>query len=216
MRIQVVRLPESQKKRKKVEEQENNDVENELSDGEIVETPTPTPTPIHHRAKRRRNEYKGVGSRYISVDILKKKLSSLDGSFEASRSNYLLFGSWELPHDIPEDKFEEVTTTTIKEMNRLDTFNLFADAVTESTAPGYFDVVENPMDFGTMMTKLQEGKYTSGSDGMSQIYKDFLLVMNNCALYNDDNDEVLGEAGRLMGMLPIVYAEACSKIRAET
>ena len=108
------KVPRIPKKRKKVEEQDKNDVENELSDGEIVETPTP----INHRAKRRRNEYKGVGSRIIGVEILKKKQSSLDGSFEASRSNYLLFGSWELPQDIPEEKFEEVATATIKQMGR--------------------------------------------------------------------------------------------------
>lgn len=100
-------------------------------------------------------------------------------------------------------------------MGKNDTYNLFANAVTESAAPGYFDVIKEPMDFGTMMTKAEEGSYSSKSKGMSQIYQDFLLVMNNCALYNDDNDEILGEAARLMGMLPIVYAEACNKFRAK-
>jgi hypothetical protein len=86
--------------------------------------------------------------------------------------------------------------------------------VTESTAPGYFDVIKNPMDFGTMMKKVEEGKYPLKPDGITRVYEDFLLVMDNCALYNEDNDEILGEAARLLGVLPVVYAEACAKARA--
>lgn len=71
------------------------------------------------------------------------------------------------------------------------------------------------MDFGTMLTKLEEKKYNFDCKAMSEIYEDFLLVMDNCALYNEGNDEILGEAARLMGMLPIVYAEACNKVRSK-
>jgi len=69
------------------------------------------------------------------------------------------------------------------------------------------------MDFGTMLTKLKTNEYKYSANGMSQIYQDFLLVMDNCALYNDGNDEILREAARLMGILPIAYAEACEKVR---
>ena len=64
-----------------------------------------------------------------------------------------------------------------------------------------------------MMKKAESGRYAFASKGMSRVYNDFLLVMDNCALYNDDNDEILGEAARLLGILPIVFAEACAKAR---
>ena len=65
------------------------------------------------------------------------------------------------------------------------------------------------MDFGTMRKKLENQDYGLGSKGMSALYHDFLLVMDNCALYNDDNDEVLEEAARMLKLLPEIYADAC-------
>ena len=70
------------------------------------------------------------------------------------------------------------------------------------------------MDFGTMMHKVEDGRYSAESKGITDIYKDFLLVMDNCALYNDDNDQILGETARLLRTLPIAFAEACAKARA--
>eukprot|EP01083_Nonionella_stella_P026379 72592_1 len=214
-------VPRIPKKRKVVEEQEESDNDSQnLSDGEIVETPET------HRPKRRRrqpdsngtrrtpDEYKGVGSTYLSISSLKKDQSKFVSSFEMSRSHFLELGPWKIPDDIPRDKFEEIAKMTIKEMGRHDKYSLFEEEVTESTAPGYFDVIKNPMDFGTMMKKVEEGKYPLKPDGITRVYEDFLLVMDNCALYNEDNDEILGEAARLLGVLPVVYAEACAKARA--
>ena len=90
---------------------------------------------------------------------------------------------------------------------------MFATEVTEDAAPGYFDVIKTPMDFGTMLNNIEDKKYSFNSKGTSKMYHDFLLIMDNCAQYNEDNDEILGEAARLMGLLPIVYAEACEKSR---
>ncbi len=85
--------------------------------------------------------------------------------------------------------------------------------MTEAEAPGYFDIIKQPMDFGTMMHKIEDGKYDVKSSGMSDFYHDFLLVMDNCALYNEDNDVILREAARLLGVLPTIYGEVCAKIR---
>jgi bromodomain-containing protein 7/9 len=80
--------------------------------------------------------------------------------------------------------------------------------VSEDT-PDYSDIIENPMDFGTMKKKISDASYSSGSEGIAQVYGDFLLVMDNCALYNDDNKEILTEAGRLLGLLPKFFMKAC-------
>lgn len=101
------------KKRKKTKTTDLNDDIDDLSDGEIATS--------DDRKKSKRNDakvYNGVGSQIISVDALRKKQSSLDGSFEAARSNFLLFGQWELPDDIPGEKFEEVAKATIEDMKR--------------------------------------------------------------------------------------------------
>lgn len=61
-----------------------------------------------------------------------------------------------------------------------------------------------------MLKKVDQGDYDSDPKGM---YVDFMLIMKNCALYNDDNEDILGEAARLLVMLPLVYSEACANIR---
>jgi len=216
--------PRIPKKRKKVEEKEDEDasIAQDLSDGEIAESPN------GHKTKRQRNEvehksngtvngkgfYRGVGSTYISIDALRKKQSSLDGSFEASRDHYLKMGKWQLPEDIPNEKFRQVAKCTIVEIGRYDEHDLFANAVTENEAPGYFEIIQEPMDFGTMMHKVEDGKYELNANGMSDLYDDFLLIMDNCKLYNEDNDIILREAARVLGVLPTVYTEACAKARS--
>ena len=60
-----------------------------------------------------------------------------------------------------------------------------------------------------MRCKLEKGKYKAGSKGIMGVYHDFLLVMDNCALYNENNEQVLNEAGRLLSLLPETFAVAC-------
>jgi len=88
--------------------------------------------------------------------------------------------------------------------------------VTEEEAPGYFDVVKNPMDFGTMRDKVISGRYDILSDSYQGLYEDFLLVMDNCALYNGDNEEIMEEAARLLGLLPSAFTIACVSIARKT
>ena len=93
--------------------------------------------------------------------------------------------------------------------HREDKYSLFAEEVTEEEAPGYYDIVKKPMDFGSMREKLSNDEYGSGSKCISKLYEDFLLVIDNCALYNEDNDDVLKEAARIIGILPGIFADAC-------
>lgn len=44
----------------------------------------------------------------------------------------------------------------------------------------YYDEIQHPMDFGTMLTKLNENKYQS----MEQFKEDMELVFNNCRQFN--------------------------------
>lgn len=46
---------------------------------------------------------------------------------------------------------------------RYDTYDIFKEPVSEEAAPGYSDMIKNPMDFGTMKSKAEKGKYGKGS-----------------------------------------------------
>mmetsp|Transcript_6648 Transcript_6648/g.8702 ORF Transcript_6648/g.8702 Transcript_6648/m.8702 type:complete len:251 (+) Transcript_6648:1-753(+) len=107
-------------------------------------------------------------------------------------------------------KCKDVLTQTLNKMDRLDHYSVFAEEVTEDEAPGYFDIVKKPMDFGTMKEKIDNGDYGSGSSATAAFYEDFMLVFDNCILYNDDGGEVAEEAARLFRHLPETYASACS------
>ena len=93
--------------------------------------------------------------------------------------------------------------------SRHDNYKLFAERVTDKEAPDYSSVVTNPMDFATMRTKITEMTYGTGSEALSAFYHDFLLTMDNCGLYNDKESDVGKEAGRLMALLPEVFAASC-------
>ncbi len=60
-----------------------------------------------------------------------------------------------------------------------------------------------------MKRNLESGEYGSGSEALAAIYHDFLLVMDNCKLYNDEDSEVTEEAARIMGQIPEAFASAC-------
>ena len=50
----------------------------------------------------------------------------------------------------------------------------------------YFDIIKNPMDFGTIRQKLREHQYLN----MKNFLEDVELVFNNCILYNGEASQV--------------------------
>lgn len=57
---------------------------------------------------------------------------------------------------------------------------------TKLNIPDYFDVVKNPMDFGTIKKKLNNNAYSSGE----RLIEDFELVFHNCRIYNPPESDV--------------------------
>ena len=84
--------------------------------------------------------------------------------------------------------------------------------MTESEAPGYYDVVKNPIDLSKMRDKVEKDAYGVGGEAAAAFYEDFLLMFDNCGLYNDEDGEVVEEAARLFALLPEVYAGACTSV----
>jgi hypothetical protein len=91
-----------------------------------------------------------------------------------------------------------------------DRYRVFAAAVSDSDAPGYSEIVDNPMDFGRMKEKVEEGLYGDGSAAAAALYGDFLLVFDNCRLYNDDDSDVTAEAARILALVPEAYVSSCA------
>ena len=206
--LEIDRIPKKRKNEDSEPTQNDADLSDgetddaDLSDGEIEE-------PVAKKSRRNDDEEES----HVDIQALEKDRSGLDGSYKSARANYTKRGPWSLPQ-VLKDHFEEVAKATITIIKKLDAYDLFQKAVTEDDAPGYFDVVKKPMDFGTMAKKLESGSY--GNNGIDQVYEDFLLVLDNCALYNEDNEEILDEAATLLGVLPVTYAKACVAIQQKS
>lgn len=222
-----------QKKKKKRHREKEEQYEEENEQQSVVSTTPPARSSVSATSSRDENErgepgeVTGTGALdeddvgadmatendpsevYMNLAFIKEESISLDGSFTAARSNMTKRGPWALPSGVGEGKFRDVARQTLSIMCKHDAYQLFMEEVTEEEAPGYSDVVINPMDFGTMLKKVEEGKYGKGSGAAAGLYSDFLLVFDNCALYNEKEGEVVGEAARILGLLPEAFTLSC-------
>jgi hypothetical protein len=188
--------------------------------GDEVKVPVPVPSKrARNAAKKDTPQRKAPASRgrsydedYLNVALLKTERENLggDSSYAAARKLFISKGAWVLPSPITPDKFRDVALATFKQMEKIDRYGVFAEPVSDSDAPDYSDIVKNPIDLATMKTKLNNGEYGEGTKGASKLYADFLLMLDNCRLYNDDDGEVTEEAARIMALLPEIYGGSCS------
>ncbi|XP_011630089.1 bromodomain adjacent to zinc finger domain protein 1A isoform X2 [Pogonomyrmex barbatus] len=69
----------------------------------------------------------------------------------------------------------------------------FLSPVTKEEVPDYHDIISNPMDFGTIKYKLNNGNYET----LDKFFSDCQLVFENCGLYNKENSSVYNAGMRL-------------------
>ncbi|KAI0027573.1 Bromodomain-containing protein, partial [Vararia minispora EC-137] len=69
----------------------------------------------------------------------------------------------------------------------------FLQPVDVSAVAGYAEVIKQPMDFGTMGTKVERGKYRS----LEEFASDFRLVISNAKLFNLPGTIYYSEADRI-------------------
>ncbi|KAG4156509.1 hypothetical protein ERO13_D02G001400v2 [Gossypium hirsutum] len=65
-------------------------------------------------------------------------------------------------------------------LQRRDTYEIFAEPVDPEKVEGYYEIIKEPMDFGTMRAKLHEGMYTS----LQQFEHDVYLIPQNAMHFN--------------------------------
>lgn len=196
--------PVPRKKVKKIdmtEDKTKDKEESEPEDGEVRESV--------EQSDQDKRELVGPATAHLDKAKIKRKFEALDGSFQEARAFFTERGPWVLPPIVQVEKDKEVAKILLSKMKKLDQYSLFAKPVTEAEAPGYFKVIKNPMDFRTIKEKIEQNEYGKGSDLVRGLYFDILLVMDNCALYNEENSDVAQEAARILALLPETFASAC-------
>ncbi|KAL4367312.1 hypothetical protein GQ457_05G023500 [Hibiscus cannabinus] len=68
-------------------------------------------------------------------------------------------------------------------LQRRDTYKIFAEPVNPEEVEYYYDVIKEPMDFGTVAKKLSEGSYQT----LEEFEHDVFLVPNNAMVFNASN-----------------------------
>lgn len=97
-----------------------------------------------------------------------------------------------LPHQGPRYDKEElkaalVVIKKVMKMDAAEPFNVPVNPV-ELGIPDYFDVIDTPMDFGTICDNLEKGvKYMNSED----VFKDVQYIWENCHKYNNKGDYIL-------------------------
>lgn len=68
-------------------------------------------------------------------------------------------------------------------IEKKDTQQFFAWPVSDDIAPGYSNIIANPMDFFTIRSKIEEGKYQA----LTEFIDDFKLICLNAIQYNQED-----------------------------
>ncbi|CAL9087022.1 unnamed protein product [Musa acuminata var. zebrina] len=86
-------------------------------------------------------------------------------------------GSHAVETPLPEKKLLEAV---LHKIQKKDIYGVFAEPVDPEELPDYYDVIEHPMDFGTVKTKLATNAYRS----FEQLEDDVFLICTNAMQYN--------------------------------
>jgi hypothetical protein len=110
---------------------------------------------------------------------------------------------------LPRHLVKEILSTLLDEVIKYDEEKggVFSTPVSREEFPEYFDVIEHPMDYGTMKEKLERGEYRSAQ----AMQKDFILVMQNCLKFNDKASDIVSEARQQALMRPSMLRNAAMK-----
>ena len=167
---------------------------------------------LARRTSRTSDSQNDKDSIFLKAEEWEEGRKRLDSTFASARSHFEKEGPWKLPSALDANKFKDVANLALSKVNKCDRYSIFVDAVDEKEAPGYYEIVKNPIDMAKMKKKVDAGQYGDGSEGAAQLYEDFLLMFDNCSLYNDDDGEVIEEATRVFTFVPEIYAQACTSI----
>ncbi|TBU42040.1 hypothetical protein BD309DRAFT_963932 [Dichomitus squalens] len=97
------------------------------------------------------------------------------------------------PRPIKLKPLREVLSKLIVQIKKKDDYAFFLQPVDPTQVPGYSDVVSKPMDFGTIATKVEKGRYRS----LEEFASDVRLVTTNAKTFNPPGSIYYTEAERI-------------------
>lgn len=87
----------------------------------------------------------------------------------------------------------------------------FIHPVTEETAPGYFSIIEKPMDLRTVDLKLRQRQYRD----IHAFAADIRLVFTNAMRYNQPSSPVYQDAQTLLRVFDDIYKRAAAELKLQ-
>ena len=84
---------------------------------------------------------------------------------------------------------------------------IFSVPVPADEFPEYYEQIKQPMDYGTMKEKLNNGEYRSAQ----AMQKDFILILQNCRQFNSPTSDIVKEARKQHLMRPSFLKSAAEK-----
>ncbi|XP_030444289.2 uncharacterized protein LOC115666764 [Syzygium oleosum] len=81
-------------------------------------------------------------------------------------------------------------------LQKKDSYGVFSEPVDPEELPDYHDIIKNPMDFGTVKKKLDEGAYAN----LEQFEKDIFLICSNAMQYNAPDTVFFRQARAMQDM----------------
>ncbi|PWN35736.1 uncharacterized protein FA14DRAFT_46247 [Meira miltonrushii] len=79
-------------------------------------------------------------------------------------------------------EFTEAMVRVLEELKSSEHASAFLTKVAKRDAPDYYDVIKNPMDLGTMLRNVRQGRYKN----KPQFMRDLDLIWDNCLTYNSE------------------------------
>ncbi|XP_057484184.1 uncharacterized protein LOC130770677 isoform X2 [Actinidia eriantha] len=137
--------------------------------------PPPPPPSMHASSSQQPSELRN-SSKKKRLDELADASTQQHGEnrkCEDSPINNILMS----PEQLPE---KHILEGVLDILQLRDTHEIFAQPVDPKEVEGYYDFIEEPMDFGTMRAKLHEEKYTT----LQQFEHDVFLMFNNAMRFN--------------------------------
>ncbi|KAI0313522.1 hypothetical protein OF83DRAFT_1141054 [Amylostereum chailletii] len=136
-----------------------------------------------------------AGPSSSGLTLVIPSLKALKDKAKKARSSPVLAdaGVKKTPRPLKLKPLKEVLTPLIAKIKKKDDYAFFLNPVDQSLVQGYSDVIKRPMDFGTMTTKVERGKYRSLEDFAA----DFHLVISNAKAFNPPGTIYHTEADRI-------------------
>ena len=104
---------------------------------------------------------------------------------------------------------KKVIQKIIKEMKASEHATPFLHPVDLSEAPGYMDVVDEPMDLSNIEKLFKSGQY-EGIEGTSLFSAHMHLISANCNAYNDPGSSIAEWSNALVAEFDELFKQACS------